>query len=90
MDINVDPVEYLKQGMCDTINSRHAAADLLQQVVDMGRCGCFPDGVTGETLGRALFRICMNSPEPDVVQAIVQGLTAAESEFNTRLERTGR
>ncbi|MBI3573292.1 MAG: hypothetical protein HY092_03785 [Candidatus Kerfeldbacteria bacterium] len=77
-------VETVVGMMCNSISTRHQAADLLHQVAEVGSAGCFPSGVTCEQLGRALHRIAMNSPEGDPLLGIITGWRAAEQDFRRR------
>jgi hypothetical protein len=71
--------------MMSSISSRNEAAELLHLVAELGSSGNFPGDVSGELLGRAIFRIAMNSPEPDAVIKIITGLLDAHKEFMQRL-----
>lgn len=53
--------------------SRYEAAEILRKVADDGEHGLFPSDVTCEELGRALHRICINSPEEHPLEAILLG-----------------
>ena len=73
-------VEFVLEGMRSAISSRNLAAKVLQEVAKHGSYGGFPDNVTCEKIGRALFRICMNSPEQDPLMEIIKGYRLAEAE----------
>ncbi|MBI4262725.1 hypothetical protein HY624_04345 [Candidatus Uhrbacteria bacterium] len=62
------------------ISSRHEAADVLQRVAEKGQWGCWPDDVTCEQVGRALFRIAMNAHEENALAGILRGWVAAKRE----------
>ena len=68
------------EAVSSAINSRHAAAEILQKVAEAGSYGSFPDDVTCEEIGRALFRIAMNSPSKDPLMDILNGYRLAEIE----------
>lgn len=81
----MDPtVKMVLDGMRQTIGSRHAAAEILQKVAEAGSWGGFPSDVTCEQLGRALFRIVMNSPEEQAFLELLKGWRAAEHDFLER------
>ena len=69
-----------------SIVSRHQAADLLKKVADCGSWGGFPQDVTCEEIGRALERICINSPEQDPLMEVLKGWREAERKRNARLQ----
>ena len=80
-----DLKETLVGRMARSIASRHEAADVLRKVAESGSAGHFPDDVTCEELGQALFRIMMNAPDDDPLTSILKGYRAAELERQERL-----
>ena len=70
--------------LCTAIGSRHAASEILQKVSEAGSWGGYPHEVTGEEIGRALFRICLNSREDNPLAGIISGWRTAQSERATQ------
>ena len=77
----MDLLKSLDEEMQWAIESRHEAADVLQDVADAGRAGFFPSDVTCKQLGQALHRICMNAPEKNPLRSLVKGYLAAQREY---------
>jgi len=81
----IDPTtKGLLDGMSRAILSRRTAAEILQKVAEAGSYGSFPSDVTCEQLGKALFRIVMNSPEEQAFLELIKGWRAAEHDFLER------
>ncbi len=68
----------------ETLDSRHEAARVLEKVADYGQSGNWPHEVTCEQVGRALFRIAINSPEEDPLLGWLNGWHLAERERHTK------
>jgi hypothetical protein len=73
------------QALMSSIGSRHAAADILMSVAEEGATGSWPQGISSEELGTALWRIAGFGPhDPDPLVAILRGWHKAEAAWLAR------
>ncbi|HUD11565.1 MAG TPA: hypothetical protein VMS08_04070 [Candidatus Saccharimonadia bacterium] len=78
-------VERVTQALMSTVGSRHAAADILISVAEEGATGHWPQGISSEELGVALWRIAGFGPhDPDPLVAILRGWHKAEAAWLAR------
>lgn len=77
-------VAFVLDGMRSSIGSRHQAADILRKVAEDGQFGCYPQDVSPEELGQALYRVFMNCNAENAVPRLVNALLLAEADFRRR------
>jgi hypothetical protein len=78
-------ISGLTQALANTIDSRHAAAEVLMRVAEEGSSGHYPSEVSGEMLGAALWRVVLNSHEADALGSILRGWFQAEANWRGQL-----
>ena len=77
-------VAFVLESMGSSIGSRHQAADVLRKVAEDGQFGCYPQDVSPEELGQALWRIFMNCNAENAVPRLVNSLLMAQADFHRR------
>ena len=75
----INGVEFMVGAMGRSIVSRHQAEEILHKVADAGSYGGFPEDVTCEDLGKALFRVMINAPGKDPLLDLLKGFREAEA-----------